>query len=336
MVWCNSEVSAVVLFLYLNIYNRKEIVYNLEKETLETYLMGSEFKYFQNLKQLPLSSHPSNLQSALIVYCYSGKAKITVYDDVHWVGPQELIILLPGQYVSFNEPSDDFLTITMVISQAMFGDTLSGVPRFTPHFFFYMRSHFWYPQTDNDNRRMLNFFGLIKEKVESNDVYRHELVVHLVRYLYLELYNAYEKDSPTVNNRHESRKEEIANKFFGLIMKNFRENKDVAYYANKLYITPKYLTMVIKEVSGKSAKDWIIEYMLLEIKSLLKSTNLNIQEIAVKTNFSNQSSDWYFADRHVAVRISGSQYGVGYHLILPYTLCRNPAFRKWYLYLPFD
>ena len=45
--------------------------------------------------------------------------------------------------------------------------------------------------------------------------------------------------------RRDTRKEELANKFFGIIMKHFKENKDVAFYADKLCITSKYLTMVI-------------------------------------------------------------------------------------------
>lgn len=69
-----------------------------------------------------------------------------------------------------------------------------------------------------------------------------------------------------MTTRKDTRKEELANKFFGLIMKHFKENKDVAFYADKLCITSKYLTMVIKEVSGKSAKDWIVEYIVLENK----------------------------------------------------------------------
>ena len=99
-------------------------------------------------------------------------------------------------------------------------------------------------------------------------------------------------------------KEELANKFFGLIMKHFKENKDVAFYADKLCITSKYLTMVIKEVSGKSAKDWIVEYIVLEIKALLKNTNMNIQEIAVKTNFANQSSLGRFFRKHTGMSLS--------------------------------
>ena len=183
-------------------------------------------------------------------------------------------------------------------------DALSGVPRFSPHFFFYMRTHYWYPQTENDTRRLMNFFGMVKDKVTSNDIYRRELIIHLLRYLYLELFNAYEKEASLMTTRKDTRKEELANKFFGLIMKHFKENKDVAFYADKLCITSKYLTMVIKEVSGKSAKDWIVEYIVLEIKALLKNTNMNIQEIAVKTNFANQSSLGRFFRKHTGMSLS--------------------------------
>lgn len=95
---------------------------NKNKETLEIYVLGDDFKYYENLKYLPLTSYPSNIQSALIVYSLRGTAKISVHEDVHWIQPDELIILLPGQFVSFSEPSEDFLTVTMVISSSMFGD----------------------------------------------------------------------------------------------------------------------------------------------------------------------------------------------------------------------
>lgn len=150
----------------------------------------------------------------------------------------------------------------------------------------------------------MNFFGMVKDKVTSNDIYRRELIIHLLRYLYLELFSAYEKEASLMTTRKDTRKEELANKFFGLIMKHFKENKDVAFYADKLCITSKYLTMVIKEVSGKSAKDWIVEYIVLEIKALLKNTNMNIQEIAVKTNFANQSSLGRFFRKHTGMSLS--------------------------------
>ena len=302
-------------------------------ETLEIYVLGDDFKFYQNLKYLPLTSYPSNIQSALIVYSLRGKAKLTVHEDVHWIQPKELIILLPGQFVSFSDPSEDFLTVTMVISSSLFSDALSGAPRFSPHFFFYMRNHYWYPQTESDVLRIYNFLRMIKGKVTSQDIYRRELIIHLLRYLYLELFNAYQKEATLMTDRKDIRKEELANKFFGLIMKHFKENKDVAFYADKLCITSKYLTMVIKETSGKSAKDWIVEYVILEIKTLLKNTNMNIQEIAIRTNFANQSSLGRFFRKHTGMSLS--QYRMS-HLAkgikFPYIHGKSPTYQRWYPY----
>ena len=281
------------------------MLYSKKRETLETYTLGDDLRYYENLKYLPLTPYPSSIQSAMIVYCFKGKAQIHVHDSMHWIIPKELVILFPGQYVSFNEVSADFQTITLVVSLSLHSDALSGVPLFSPHFFFYMRSHFVYRQTETDIQRLFNFFGLVKEKIKSSDLYRRELITHLIRYLYLELYNAFQKEVTLfLGNKQETRKEELANKFFALIMEHFRENKDVAFYADKLCITSKYLSMVIKETSGKSAKDWIVEYIILEIKALLKNTSLNIQEIALKTNFANQSSLGRFFRKHTGMSLS--------------------------------
>lgn len=62
-----------------------------------------------------------------------------------------------------------------------------------------------------------------------------------------------------------------------------------AFYANQLCVTPKYLTMVVKKVSGKGVSQWIDTYLMEQILFHLKITNLSIAEIAYKLNFSNAS-----------------------------------------------
>ena len=63
----------------------------------------------------------------------------------------------------------------------------------------------------------------------------------------------------------------------------------MSFYARQLNITPKYLSSVVKEVSGKTAAKWIDESVILEAKSLLKYSGMSIQEIAYCLNFPNQS-----------------------------------------------
>ena len=64
----------------------------------------------------------------------------------------------------------------------------------------------------------------------------------------------------------------------------------MAFYASKLFISPKYLSLIVKETTGKSAARWIDEFVLMEAKNMLRYSGKNIQQVAYALNFSNQSS----------------------------------------------
>ena len=68
-----------------------------------------------------------------------------------------------------------------------------------------------------------------------------------------------------------------------------QQERNVRFYARRLNITPKYLSTVSKDVSGKTAARWIDEAVILEAKSLLRYSGMSIQEIAYHLNFSTQS-----------------------------------------------
>ena len=100
---------------------------------------------------------------------------------------------------------------------------------------------------------------------------------------------------------------EILERRIAKVTKTARMDKEAAKELDFLQRVKKHLedgNMVIKETSGKSAKDWIVEYIILEIKALLKNTSLNIQEIAIKTNFANQSSLGRFFRKHTGMSLS--------------------------------
>ena len=152
--------------------------------------------------------------------------------------------------------------------------------------------------------RILQILHNIKTEIDSyrqNDVY-------VLRALLYEVLMLLDREYKKVNMEEETTSKEVGNihidKFMKLVESHLKEQHSVQYYADKLCITSKYLTMVIKETSGKSAKDWIVEYVILEIKTLLKNTNMNIQEIAIRTNFANQSSLGRFFRKHTGMSLS--------------------------------
>ena len=82
---------------------------------------------------------------------------------------------------------------------------------------------------------------------------------------------------------------EIFNSFLQLLAHEEQKRQRVAYYADKLHITPKYLSTVCKKVSGKNPMRWISESVMQDCYSLLKDTDLSVKEISNKLGFPNSS-----------------------------------------------
>ena len=116
----------------------------------------------------------------------------------------------------------------------------------------------------------------------------------------------YLAEHPEGQNNSHNRAEEYFKQFTHLLGERFREERSVGFYARQLCITPKYLTTLIKRISGQSVSEWIDNYVILEAKTLLKYSTMSIQEIAYYLNFPNQSFFGSYFKRNTGM--SPSQY----------------------------
>ncbi|RHJ90156.1 AraC family transcriptional regulator [Parabacteroides bouchesdurhonensis] len=275
--------------------------------TIMIYSLDNDFKIYENYYQIPIASYPSYIGFGMIVFCVKGKAKINIHGYEHTIEQNEIIFIFPGQLVMVSETTSDFRMNSFEISQPLFDEILGGIGIISPQFFFYMQSHYHYFLNENELSSFRNYFSFLCRRIKDiHCLYRREYILHCLRILYLDIYNEYKKDPLVDNFDFSVRKKQIVHQFFHLIIKYFKDYREVGFYANQLCITPKYLSTVVKEITGKSAKDWILEYTISEIKSLLRDSTLNIQEIVSKTNFSNQSALGRFFRKHTGM--SPSQY----------------------------
>lgn len=103
-----------------------------------------------------------------------------------------------------------------------------------------------------------------------------------------------------------SRRNTYVRTFLSLVRTHYRRERSIGFYADKMFISPKYLSMIIKEATGMSAAEWIDQYVVQEAKNLLRYSGKNVQQIAYELNFTNQSSfGKYF--KHL-VGLSPTQY----------------------------
>lgn len=141
----------------------------------------------------------------------------------------------------------------------------------------------------------------------SDSVYSKAIARSVIAALTYQLMQIVSRKLPSADSsRQHSRRTAYVSDFVRLVHDHHRKERSVAFYADKLFISPKYLSLIIKEALGRSAAEIIDEYVILEAKNLLRFSGKNIQQVSYELNFPNQSSfGKYF--KHL-VGMSPSEY----------------------------
>lgn len=198
----------------------------------------------------------------------------------------------------------------------MFLDIMSSLGRITPDFFFYMRKHFQVRLNEDEVVRFLNFCRIIDFRNSTVDpAFHRETILNLLRIYYWDFYVHFQQtaDRKTDIIPLNSNKENIALRFAMLVYEHYKKHKELAFYADKLCITPQYLTRTIQEVNGQSARELLAGYIVIEIKTLLRDAKFEIKDIVGQTGFSNQSSLSRFFRRYTGM--SPTEYRRMIHII---------------------
>lgn len=250
--------------------------------------IDDDFALFDDVKDFPLYSYPERLEAAVMVLCLQGKWQLDINLKKQELSSGSLMFIMPEQILQSLEISSDFSGIFILMSKNFIDNIFPKLKGLLP-FIFYLKDHPCISIDEEDQRCIMDYYTFLLRKALQNDNHCRKEIVHgLVLALFYDVYNIYKKQMPQVVV-HESRKEELFEKFLHLLNSTFRKERNVIYYANKLFLTPKYLSRVVKEVSGKTAGEWIDDFVILEAKALLKSTGKSIQEIAEELHFANQS-----------------------------------------------
>ena len=146
------------------------------------------------------------------------------------------------------------------------------------------------------------YFVLIGDTINN---YRPEIIHDLLAAFFRTISEIYSRRLSEIPSPR-TRQEDYVLRFMDLLAEHHKQERSVSFYADKLHITPKYLSSIIKEVTGKSAATWIDAYVIQEAKILLKFSNKSIQEITYHLNFSTQSFFGKYFKRHTG--ISPSEY----------------------------
>ena len=147
--------------------------------------------------------------------------------------------------------------------------------------------------THAESQSLRSFISMVEQELKGSETdFSSEIIGGLIAatiYKVGDILTHYLTEHPEVDSPIHNRAEEYFRQFTELLGEHYKHERSVGFYARQLCITPKYLTTLIKRISGKSVSEWIDNYVILEAKTLLKYSNMSVQEIAYYLNFPNQS-----------------------------------------------
>lgn len=164
--------------------------------------------------------------------------------------------------------------------------------------------------THAESQSLRSFISMVEQELKGSETdFSSEIVAAIsppMIYKVGDILTHYLTEHPEVDSPIHNRAEEYFRQFTELLGEHYKHERSVGFYARQLCITPKYLTTLIKRISGKSVSEWIDNYVILEAKTLLKYSNMSVQEIAYYLNFPNQSFFGSYFKRNAGM--SPSQY----------------------------
>lgn len=242
------------------------------------------------------------LNHAVIVICTSGSCRFKVNLVEYEVNAPQLLNLMPGQIVEPMASSEDFDGYAISLSKRFID--MVNLPGWQ-HQYMMMYNN---PITDIDSERLMamRIFYAMLYRAASNDKnpFRLQVIENLIRVFYYGGISSFESES----HSQAKYKNGVVAKFLELVQTHYREERLISFYANKLCITPKYLSKLVKEHTGRSAGEWIESHVILEARAMLQSSDMTIQQIATSLHFPNQSFFGKYFKR--ATGVSPKQYRV--------------------------
>lgn len=244
---------------------------------------------FSSLERLNEFGSDITLTTTVMAVCSQGRISATIDLTLREMTANSLLVLRGGHALSSIRHSADFRGFFIVIDNERIDELLPAFSYMLPTAI-YFRDNPIIEISDDDVKRLTTIHRMVSEKQsDSNRLpYKSQTVKALCEVIFFEVLGLYTAKMSRQAS-HPTRREELMTKFVNLVEQHYMRERTVIFYARALCLSPKHLSAVVKEISGRTAGDWIDSQVILKAKMLLRNTGYTIQEISTALNFSNQS-----------------------------------------------
>lgn len=238
----------------------------------------------------------------LLLLC-KGEMNISINDDRTCICGCEFLDILEGTKVRFGSISPDAELYCMFTTRSFIMDSLQGImPRPQDYLFKILMNPLL--KLSGSVCDILRTQVLLLKAMLSDlgHHYREEMIKLYMKGFSLELGNFFMSEGDRgAHSRNLSRKDTLMLGFMDLVWKNYRQTREVSFYAREMCITPKHLSRVVKEASGKSPHEIIAGEAMSLALQLLRYDGMSVQQVAEVLHFSDLAAFSKFFKKHMGM-----------------------------------
>lgn len=244
------------------------------------------------------------------ILCMGGWIEVDMYGKMVRIEKDDLFVRIPTHdfQVGPYNVSDDYEFMQITVDAKIFEQIMFDHMRMEPNWYVkqeYIRNHPVFRLSEPSKDFFKAYFNMLILNLEAPATdYRLQIMKLLAKGATMELLNYLDKLSvikPDDLLRMSVNQSDYTFQEFMRLLQQYPHEREVQWFAKKMDITPKYLSEICKDRSGKSASQWIAEYTVTELKYLLRNTTKPIHEIAKEMEFPNASFFCQYTKKHTGL-----------------------------------
>lgn len=260
-----------------------------------------------------LNTSPIKSEWFVAILCIEGETTIYINNEMYSIHKNDILLCHPQTIFEHKITNIDFKYCGFCLSPE-YVKQISLISSNSWNAILFIENNPITTLDENESSLFLQYYNLIRSKFETESQHHlKQLIDILLQAFIYEFHDSMEKRIK-INPPQYNSADNLFTSFLDILINSHPKQRSVSYYAEKLFVTPKYLSAICKEISGETASDLITRYVKKDIENLLKQPNKTIKEIANELDFANLSFFGKYVKRFFGVSPKKYRENIKYYV----------------------
>lgn len=286
------------------------IIKYIDMETLKSYNGQETYTddclfFTDKLEKIFLENKNVKLEVFLMIYCTEGEIKLELNNVPHYLHQDDLIISLPNTLIG-RVSANSSHKVKVICFSNRFLRRLTQTEKYTWKWICYIQKNPVKHFEQGEKKRFNQYLSLMESKTQTNiNKFQKVILSHIASAFFEEMiFQTTQKSIESETDIHTGSLKQsdfLFKQFMEALSADNGKHRTLDYYANLFCYSPKYLSRIIKQISGKNALTLIHENAIEHIILELKYSNKSMKEIAMDFDFSNTSFFAQYVKKHLGM-----------------------------------